>query len=46
MTTELHLANGIVDMRAHADQDQALLRDVQLARQDQRRARRSERRSR
>lgn len=41
MTTQLHLAFGIVDMRAHTDQDSALLRDVQLARQDARRERRA-----
>lgn len=41
MNTQLHLAYGIVDMRARSDQDQALLRDVALARQDARRARRS-----
>ena len=41
MTTQLHLAYGIVDARAHADQDQALLRNLQLARQDARRARRA-----
>jgi hypothetical protein len=40
MTSELHLAYGIVEGRAHSDQDQALLRDVELARQDRRRARR------
>jgi hypothetical protein len=43
MTTQLHLAYGIVDMRAHAGPDRALLRSVQLARQDERRARRARR---
>jgi hypothetical protein len=46
MTTQLHLAYGIVDARGHADQDPALLRNLQLARQDERRARREQRRSR
>ena len=40
MTTTLHLARGIVEGRAHTDQDPALLRTVQLARQQERRARR------
>ncbi len=39
MTTQLHLAYGIVDSRAHAGPDRALLRTVELARQDERRAR-------
>jgi hypothetical protein len=43
MTTQLHLAYGIVDGRAWADQDRALLRTVELARQDDRRARRTQR---
>ncbi len=43
MTTQLHLALGIVDGRAHPDRDLALVRDVELARQDQRRARRHRR---
>ncbi len=41
MNTQLALAFGIVDMRAHSDQDQALMRNVELARQDARRVRRS-----
>ena len=40
MTTMLHLARGIVEGRAHTDQDPALLRTVQLARQQERRVRR------
>ncbi len=40
MTTLLYLARGIVDGRAHTDQDPALLRNVQLAREQERRARR------
>lgn len=43
MSTQLHLAYGIVDGRAWADQDRALLRTVELARQDDRRARRARR---
>jgi hypothetical protein len=43
MTTQLHLALGIVDGRAHPDRDLALVRDVELAREDQRRARRHRR---
>jgi hypothetical protein len=43
MTTQLHLANGIVDGRAWSDQDRALLRTLELARQDDRRARRAQR---
>jgi hypothetical protein len=44
MTTQLHLAYGIVDGRAHSNQEQVLLRNVELARQDERRARRRLRR--
>ncbi len=44
MTTQLFLAYGIVDGRAHSDQDRALLRNVELARQEQRRTRRTRRR--
>lgn len=43
MTTQLHLALGIVDGRAYPDRDLALVRDVELAREDQRRARRHRR---
>ncbi|MCW2791366.1 MAG: hypothetical protein JWO76_464, partial [Nocardioides sp.] len=45
MNTQLHLAYGIVDGRAYSDQDRALLRNVELARQDERRQRRSRRRN-
>ncbi|MCW2796526.1 hypothetical protein [Nocardioides sp.] len=41
MTTQLHLANGIVQGRAHSDQDPALLRTVELARKGERQARRA-----
>ncbi|GAA2150642.1 hypothetical protein GCM10009844_31800 [Nocardioides koreensis] len=40
MTTQLHQAFGIVAARAHQAQDPALLRDLELARQADRRARR------
>ncbi|WP_372727085.1 hypothetical protein [Nocardioides sp.] len=43
MTSQLHLAYGIVGARAHQGQDRALLRDVELAQQDARRQRRSRR---
>jgi hypothetical protein len=45
MNTQLHLAYGIVRGRAYSDQDQALLRDVELARRSQRKARRALRRA-
>lgn len=38
MSTQLHLALGIVDGRAHATQDPALLRSVELARVGERRS--------
>ena len=41
MNTQLHLAYGIVDARAHSEQDQALLRNVALARETARAGRRS-----
>jgi len=41
MTTQLYLARGIVEGRIHTDQDAALLRNVELALQDDRRARRA-----
>ena len=44
MTTQLHLALGLVEGRAWSDQDQAILREVELAREDARRARRTRRR--
>ncbi len=40
MITQLHLAYGIVEGRAHSDQDQALLRSVELAREQKPRHRR------
>ncbi len=43
MTTQLHLALGLVEGRAWSDQDQAILREVELAREDARRARRTRR---
>jgi hypothetical protein len=44
MTTELYLARGIVEGRVHTEQDVALLRTVELALQNERRARRTARR--
>ena len=46
MTTQLHLARGIVEGRVHTEQDLALLRTVELARHERaaRRARPSRRR--
>jgi hypothetical protein len=44
MNTQLHLAFGIVEGRAHSDQELAQMRDVELARETERRARRSLRR--
>ena len=44
MSTQLHLAFGIVEARAHHDQDPALLRDVELAHETDRRTRRALRR--
>lgn len=41
MTTELHLARGIVRGRVHADQEHALLRDVELALREARKQRRN-----
>lgn len=40
MTTQLHLARGIVAGRAHQTQDPVVLRNVELARQDEKRRRR------
>lgn len=40
MTTQLHLALGIVNGRVHTDRDPALLRDVELAAADARSVRR------
>ena len=39
MSTQLHLARGIVEGRAWSDQDQFILREATLAREDARRAR-------
>ncbi|GAB3789043.1 hypothetical protein [Nocardioides ungokensis] len=44
MNTQLHLAFGIVEGRAHSDQELAQMRDVELARETERRARRTLRR--
>jgi hypothetical protein len=43
MYTQVALAAGIISGRVHSDQDQALLRSVELAQQDERRARRTSR---
>lgn len=45
MSTQLHIANSLVESRAFAAQDRALLREVEIARAEERRARRSKRRS-
>lgn len=44
MTTQLHLANSLVNSRAHSGEDRALLRTVEIARSEERRARRAARR--
>ncbi len=44
MTPELHLANSLVHARAHSAEDRALLRDVEILRREERRARRAARR--
>ena len=44
MTAQLHLANRLVDARAHSGEDRALLRTVEIARSEERRARRAARR--
>jgi hypothetical protein len=44
MNPQLHLAISLVDARARSGQDRALLRDVAIARREERRARRAERR--
>ena len=44
MTRELHMAYGLVEARAHTDQDRALVRDLELAREEARRTRRLQRR--
>ena len=43
MNTQLHLARGIVDGRIHTGPDRALLRTVELALEQERRARRGRR---
>ena len=40
MNTQLHLARGIVEGRAHTDRDPVLLRTLELARKQSRRDRR------
>lgn len=45
MTTQLHLAFSLVDARARSAEDRALLRNVEIARSEERRARRAARRS-
>ncbi|MDZ5662113.1 hypothetical protein SFC79_10095 [Nocardioides sp. S-58] len=45
MTTQVHLALSLVDARARSAEDRALLRDVELARREERRARRAARRA-
>ena len=44
MTTQLHLANSLVHARAYSAEDRALLRNVEIARREERRARRAARR--
>ena len=44
MNPQLHLALSLADSRARAAQDRALLRDVEIARREERRARRAARR--
>jgi hypothetical protein len=44
MTAQLHLAFSLVDARAHSEEDRALLRNVEIARREERRARRAARR--
>lgn len=44
MSTELYLAQKIISGRTHSNRDQALLRDVELALEDRKRARRGARR--
>ena len=45
MTTQLHVAFSLVEGRAHSEDDRALLRDVEIARSEERRARRAARRN-
>ena len=44
MTTQLHLALSLVDSRARSTEDRALLRNVEIARLEERRTRRAARR--
>ena len=44
MTTQLHLANSLVTSRARSNEDRVLLRNVEIARSEERRARRAARR--
>jgi hypothetical protein len=44
MTTQLHVAFSLVDSRAHSAEDRVLLRNVEIARREERRARRAARR--
>ena len=44
MTTQLHLANSLVHARAYSAEDRALLRNVEIALREERRARRAARR--
>jgi len=44
MTTQLHLATSLVNSRAYSAEDRALLRNVEIARSEERRARRAARR--
>ncbi|GIM65501.1 hypothetical protein Pve01_86070 [Planomonospora venezuelensis] len=45
MNPQLHLALSLVDSRARSAQDRALLRHVEIARREERRARRAARRT-
>ena len=45
MTTQLHLAYSLLDERTRSAQDRALGRTVELARREERRARRAARRA-
>ncbi len=45
MTPELHVAYRLVEGRVHSTEDPALRRTVELARSEQRRARRAARRA-
>lgn len=45
MNPQLHLAISLVGARARSTEDRALLRNVEIARREERRARRAERRA-